>query len=121
VEEIAHSSLLQTVCECTSPFLINFLFLFKVFQNSSKVVAVHSEDEEILNKNKKLIKNGDVHSHTVWRSEECAISSTRRIVRLAKKYNNKAHVLHITTKQEVDFLSQHKGNITFEIIFYRIP
>ena len=29
----------------------------KVFQNSSKVVAVHSEDEEILNKNKKLIKN----------------------------------------------------------------
>ena len=28
----------------------------KVFQNSSKVVAVHSEDEEILNQNKKLIK-----------------------------------------------------------------
>ena len=30
----------------------------KVFQSSSKVVAVHSEDEEILNKNKKLIKDG---------------------------------------------------------------
>ena len=87
----------------------------KVFQNSSKVVAVHSEDEEILNKNKKLIKNGDVHSHPIWRSEECAISSTRRIVRIAEKYNKRAHVLHITTKQEVDFLSQHKGNITFEI------
>ena len=87
----------------------------KVFQNSSKVVAVHSEDEEILNRNKKLIKNGDVHSHPIWRSEECAISSTRRIVRLAKKYNKKAHILHITTKEEVDFLSQHKGNITFEI------
>ena len=87
----------------------------KVFQNCSKVVAVHSEDEEILNMNKKLIKNGDVHSHPVWRSEECAISSTRRIVRIAKKYNKKAHVLHITTKQEIDFLSQHKGNITFEI------
>ena len=28
----------------------------KVFQNSSKVVAVHSEDEAILNINKKLIK-----------------------------------------------------------------
>ena len=39
-----------------------------VFQNSSKVVAVHSEDEEILNINKKLIKKGDVHSHPVWRS-----------------------------------------------------
>ncbi len=86
-----------------------------VFQNSSKVVAVHSEDETILNINKKLIKNGDVHSHPIWRSEECAISSTRRIVRIAERYNKKAHVLHITTKQEIDFLSQHKGNITFEI------
>ncbi len=86
-----------------------------VFKNSSKVVAVHSEDEAILNMNKKLIKNGDVHSHPIWRSDECAISSTRRIVRIAEKYNKKAHVLHITTKQEIDFLSQHKGNITFEI------
>jgi dihydroorotase len=87
----------------------------KVFQSSSKVVAVHSEDEEILNKNKKLIKDGDVHSHPIWRSEECAISSTRRIVRIAERYKKKAHILHITTKQEIDFLSQHKGNITFEI------
>ncbi len=87
----------------------------KVFQSSSKVVAVHSEDETILNINKKLIKNGDVHSHPIWRSEECAISSTRRIVKIAERYKKKAHVLHITTKQEIDFLSQHKGNITFEI------
>ena len=87
----------------------------KVFQNSSKVVAVHSEDEEILNTNKKLIKNGDVHSHPVWRSVECAMSSTRRIVRIAERYNKKAHILHITTKEEIDFLSQHKRNITFEI------
>ncbi len=87
----------------------------KVFQNSSKVVAVHSEDEAILNTNKKLIKNGDVHTHPVWRSVECALSSTRRIVRIAERYRKKAHILHITTKEEVDFLSQHKGNITFEI------
>ncbi|MFL2898812.1 MAG: dihydroorotase [Candidatus Pelagibacter sp.] len=86
-----------------------------VFQNSSKVVAVHSEDEAILNINKKLIKKGDVHSHPIWRSEECAMSSTRRIVKIAERYNKKAHILHVTTKQEIDFLSQHKGNITFEI------
>jgi len=87
----------------------------KVFQNSSKVVAVHSEDEAILNVNKKLIKDGDVHSHPVWRSAECAISSTRRIVRIAERHKKKAHILHVTTKEEIDFLSQHKGNITFEI------
>ena len=31
----------------------------KVFQNASKVVAVHSEDEAILKVNKKLIKEGE--------------------------------------------------------------
>ena len=87
----------------------------KVFENCSRVVAVHSEDNAILDSNKKLIKKGDVHSHPIWRSVECAMSSTRRIVRIAKKYNKKAHILHISTKEEIDFLAQHKGNITFEI------
>ncbi|MBM3630965.1 MAG: dihydroorotase [Alphaproteobacteria bacterium] len=87
----------------------------QVFKNSSKVVAVHSEDEEILNLRKKLIVEGNVHSHPLWRNEECAIVSTRRIVRIAEKYKKKAHILHVTTKQEVDFLSKHKSNITFEI------
>ena len=87
----------------------------KVFKSCSKIVAVHSEDESILNKNKKLIKRGDVHSHPIWRSDECAIASTRRIVRIAELYKKRAHILHVTTKQEVEFLSQHKGNITFEI------
>ncbi len=87
----------------------------KVFQNTSKIVAVHSEDEEIINLRKKLIEKGNVHTHPIWRNEECAMSSTRRIVRIAKRLNKKAHILHVTTKEEVDFLSQNKGNITFEI------
>ena len=43
------------------------------------------------------------------------MSSTRRIVKIAKRFNKRAHILHITTKEEVDFLSQNKGLITFEI------
>ncbi len=87
----------------------------KVFEHASKVVAVHSEDEEILKVRKKLIEEGNVASHPIWRNEEVAMSSTRRIVKIAKRFNKKAHVLHITTKEEVDFLSQNKGLITFEI------
>jgi dihydroorotase len=87
----------------------------KVFKSTSKIVSVHSEDEEILNMRKKLIKEGDVHTHPLWRDVECALSSTRRIVRIAERYKKKAHILHVTTKEEIDFLSQHKGNITFEI------
>ena len=87
----------------------------KVFKHASKVVAVHSEDEEILKLREKLIEKGNVKTHPVWRNEEVAISSTRKIVKIAKRLNKKAHILHVTTKEEVDFLSQNKGNITFEI------
>ena len=87
----------------------------KVFEHASKVVAVHSEDEEILKIRKKLIEEDNVLSHPVWRNEEVAMSSTRRIVKIAKRFNKRAHILHITTKEEVDFLSQNKGLITFEI------
>jgi len=87
----------------------------KVISNSDRVVSIHSEDEEILNLRKKFIKEGDVHSHPEWRNNECAMSSTRRVVKIAERYNKKIHVLHVTTKEEVDFLAMHKKNVTFEI------
>ena len=87
----------------------------KVISNSDRVVSIHSEDEEILKLRKKFIKEGDVHSHPEWRNTECAISSTRRVVKIAERYNKKIHVLHVTTKEEVDFLAMHKKNVTFEI------
>ena len=87
----------------------------KVISSSDRVVSIHSEDEEILNLRKKFIKEGDVHSHPEWRNKECAISSTRRVVKIAERYNKKIHVLHVTTKEEVDFLAMHKKNVTFEI------
>ena len=62
----------------------------KVISNSSKIVSIHSEDEDILNLRKKFIKKGDVSSHPFWRNEECAMSSTRRWLKLrnaiTKKY-----------------------------------
>ena len=42
------------------------------------------------------------------------MSSTRRIVKIAERYNKKIHVLHVTTRDEVDFLAMHKKNVTFE-------
>ena len=70
----------------------------KVISNSSKIVSIHSEDEDILNLRKKFIKKGDVSSHPFWRNEECAMSSTRRVVKIAERYKKKIHVLHVTTK-----------------------
>ncbi len=87
----------------------------KVISNSSKIISVHSEDENILLSRKKFIKEGDVSSHPVWRNEECALESTKRVVRLAQKYKKKIHILHVTTKQEIDFFSEKRDGVTFEI------
>ncbi len=86
----------------------------KVISKADRIVSIHSEDEEILNLRKKFIKNGDVHSHPEWRNVETAMSSTRRVVKIAERYNKKIHILHVTTKEEVDFLAMHKKNVTFE-------
>ncbi len=86
----------------------------KVISSSDRIVSIHSEDEDIINLRKKFIKKGDVHSHPEWRNVECAMSSTRRVVKIAERYNKRIHVLHVTTKEEVDFLAMHKKNVTFE-------
>ena len=122
-EELANSKNLEGCCgvklfagSSTGTLLVDKeKDIEKVFENTSKIVSVHSEDEEILNLRKKLREKGNVLSHQLWRNEESAISSTRKIVKIAKRLNKKAHILHVTTKEEVDFLSQNKGNITFEI------
>ncbi len=87
----------------------------KVISNSSKIISVHSEDENILLSRKKFIKEGDVTSHPVWRNEECALESTKRVVRIAQKYKKKIHILHVTTKQEIDFFKEKRDGVTFEI------
>ena len=86
----------------------------KVISSSDRIVSIHSEDEDIIKLRKKFIKKGDVSSHAEWRNVECAMSSTRRVVKIAERYNKKIHVLHITTREEVDFLAMHKKNVTFE-------
>jgi dihydroorotase len=85
----------------------------KVISNSDRIVSIHSEDEEILNLRKRFIKKGNVHSHADWRNAECAISSTRRVVKIAERYNKRIHVLHVSTKEEVDFLAMHKKKYNF--------
>jgi len=86
----------------------------KVISSSDRIVSIHSEDEDIIKLRKKFIRKGDVHSHAEWRNVEVAMSSTRRVVKIAERYNKKIHILHITTREEVDFLAMHKKNVTFE-------
>ena len=53
--------------------------------------------------------------HEKWRDSLSAIISTKKVLKYAKKYNTKAHILHISTADEIQLL-QNKGKfITVEV------
>ena len=70
--------------------------------------AFHSEDEARLYERKPLRVGGDVSSHPVWRDETAALKSTERLVRLAREARAQVHVLHVSTREEIEFLARAK-------------
>ena len=86
----------------------------QVIKNAPKVVSIHSEDENMLNSRKDKIIPGDVKSHYVWRSVETAMTSTTKVAKLAKALNKRIHVLHVSTKDEIDFLRDYKNIVSIE-------
>jgi dihydroorotase len=86
----------------------------RVLASGTRRVAVHAEDEDRLNE-RKVLAVDDVASHAVWRDEETALRATTRLIRLAREVGRRVHVLHVTTAQEIAFLSQHKDLATVEV------
>jgi dihydroorotase len=82
--------------------------LRRIFQVIKRRAAFHAEDEYRLNERKNLRIEGDTRSHPVWRDETAALMATQRLVNLARETGKRIHVLHISTKEEIDYLRDHK-------------
>src|ERR1700733_3606119 len=85
-----------------------------ILKQTRRRAAFHSEDEARLNERKHLRVAGDPSSHPVWRDEIAALRSTKRLVRLAREARAQVHVLHITTREEMEFLASAKDVATCE-------
>lgn len=88
--------------------------LRKILSVIRRRAAFHAEDEYRLNERKNLRIEGDPRSHPVWRDETAALIATQRLVGIAREYGKRIHVLHISTKQEIDYLRDHKDVATCE-------
>ena len=89
-----------------------------IFAHGDRLIAIHSEDEATLQANRATYAGStDVQDHMRIRSPEAALRSTQFIVSLSRKYNRRLHILHLTTKDEVDFLRSEKvpGLISTEL------
>jgi dihydroorotase len=58
---------------------------------------------------------GDPRSHPVWRDEAAALTATRRLVGIARELGKRIHVLHISTKEEMEFLKDHRDVASVEV------
>ena len=70
--------------------------------------AFHSEDEARLDERKPLRVPGDPSSHPVWRDETAALRCTERLIALAREARAQVHVLHVSTREEMELLARAK-------------
>lgn len=78
--------------------------------------AFHSEDEYRLVERRGLAREGDWTSHPEVRDVEAAVSSTTRLLRIARKVGKRIHVLHITTAEEMELLRAAKDVASVECL-----
>lgn len=81
-----------------------------VATDSIPLLAVHAEDEALLEANRRAIveRYGEqlpMEFHPVIRNHEVCVKATRRISALCREYSRRLHLLHISTGAEADMLS----------------
>jgi dihydroorotase len=100
-----------------------------LFANSPMLIATHCEDEATIKKNLEYYKyllgdNIPVTLHPMIRSEVACYLSSSMAVKLAKKYNTRLHILHISTEKETHLFNNslplNKKRITAEACVHHL-
>ncbi len=83
--------------------------LDKIFRESEILIATHCEDETIIRQNlQKLKATGKeltAADHPIIRNEEACYESSLYAIQIAKKYNTRLHILHISTERELQLFT----------------
>ena len=103
--------------------------LNKIFSKSKLLVATHCEDETTIQKNTAIFKdkygeNIPIEAHPLIRSDEACYKSSRLAVKLAKLYNTRLHILHLSTAKEMTLFDNtiplKKKRITAEVCVHHL-
>ncbi|HAF28388.1 MAG TPA: dihydroorotase [Bacteroidales bacterium] len=103
--------------------------LSRIFSESPLLIATHCEDEETIQTNTIKYKEefGEdlpLKYHSKIRSEEACYKSSALAVELAKKYNSRLHILHLSTAKELELFSNtpstREKRITAEVCVHHL-
>ncbi|MGD8327080.1 MAG: dihydroorotase [Sphingomonadales bacterium] len=86
-----------------------------VLSHGKRRVAIHAEDNIRMDERAHIAESGNVADHPVWRDDETALRATKRAIKLARKTGRRVHILHVTTPDELEFLSHHKDIASVEV------
>ena len=106
----------------------NPLVLEKVFSESELLIATHCEDERIIKQNLERVRAENreltAKDHPIIRNEEACFESSFYAIQLAKKFNTRLHILHISTEKELQLFSNwlplKEKRITAEVCVHHL-
>lgn len=102
--------------------------LEKIFAESPILIATHCEDSPTIDRNLELYKQqyGEgipPFCHPLIRNRECCYTSSSLAAELARKHNSRLHILHLSTKEELELLDQGprtQKHITGEVCVHHL-
>src|SRR5205823_13388245 len=102
--------------------------LHKIFSETELLIATHCEDERIIRQNLEKLKAEKKQltaaDHPVIRDEEACYQSSLSAIQIAKKYDSRLHILHISTEKELQLFSNlmplTQKRITAEVCVHHI-
>jgi dihydroorotase len=103
--------------------------LEKLFSRTPMLIATHCEDEAIIRANEAAFREryGDnipIELHPDIRSAAACLKSSGLAVELAKKHDTRLHILHISTKEELDLFRNdfplQQKRITAEVCVHHL-
>ena len=106
----------------------NYNTLNRIFNDSELLIATHCEDERIIKANYEMLKQNNVeltaHHHPIIRNEDACFESSLNAIQLAKKYDSRLHILHISTEKELQLFSNmlplKEKRITSEVCVHHL-
>ena len=102
--------------------------LDKIFRESEVLIATHCEDERIIKENLEKIKKErpelTAADHPLIRNEDACYESSLLAIQIAKKYDTRLHILHISTEKELilftNMMPLKQKRITAEVCVHHL-
>lgn len=88
-----------------------------IFAKGKRLIAVHAEDQARINQRRQEFSGiTDPAIHSQIQDNQAALLATQLALKLAKKYQRRLHILHLSTGEEAELLRQDKPSwVTAEV------